>query len=127
MIAYKAKGLSIFFAIMFFLSLTASHAETFKYNSHGKRDPFIPLIGREGPSASVSFAEIASIDDVRLEGIVMSQSGARTAIINGEMVKEYFKSGEVEVRKISKDSVVLSISGKKYTIKLSDEGGITSE
>lgn len=114
-------------AMAMLIITVSSAAETFKYDPHGKRDPFVPLIGQEKPSASVSFSEIASIDDVRLEGIAMGQSGARTAIINGEIVREDFKSGEVEVKKVGKDSVVLSISGKEYTVKLPDEGGVTSE
>ncbi len=66
------------------------------------------------------------MDDVRLEGIATGQSGKRTAIINGEMVKEKFRSGEVEVKKISKDSVVLSIGGNEHTVKLSEDGGLNS-
>lgn len=120
----------IFLLAMTMLIITvSSEAGTFKYDPHGKRDPFVPLIGQERPSASVSFAEIASIDDARLEGIATGQYGTRTAIINGEMVREGFKAGEVEVKKIGKDSVVILLSGKDYTLKLYEEeiGGVNSE
>ena len=43
--------------------------------------------------------------------------------MNGELVKENFKVGEVEIKKITKDSVLLAIGGKEYTIKLPEEGG----
>jgi len=111
-------------AMTMLIITVSSAAETFRYDPHGKRDPFIPLIGQDRPSASVAFSEIASRDDVRLEGIAMRESGMRTAIINGEIVKEGFKAGEVEVRKINKDSVVISISGKEYTVKLYEEASV---
>lgn len=127
MISHKIRVRTIFLAMNLFLAATASSAEPFRYDPHGKRDPFVPLIGQERAPTSVGFAEIASPDDVRLEGIAMGESGRRIAIINGDLVKEGFKSGEVEVKKINKDSVILSISGREYPIKLSEEGGKTSE
>ncbi len=98
-------------------------AEQSRYDSHGKRDPMIPLIGQDKPGGSVGFAEIASIDDIRLEGIAGETTGKRAAIINGELVKENFKSGEVQIGKITKSSVTLTISGKEFTINLPEEGG----
>ncbi|MDO8525559.1 MAG: hypothetical protein Q7S07_03625 [Candidatus Omnitrophota bacterium] len=100
-----------------------SPAEQFQYESRGKRDPMIPLIGREKPSGAVQFSEIATAGDVSLEGIVASTSGSSMAIINGELVKEGFRAGEVEIKKITKNSVTLAISGKEYTIPLPEQGG----
>lgn len=100
-----------------------SEAEQFKYDPHGKRDPMVPLIGQEKPGGAVGFSEIVSIDDVRLEGIAGETAGKRVAIINGELVKENFKSGEIQIEKIAKNSVTLTISGKEFTIKLPEEGG----
>ena len=98
-------------------------AENYAYDPHGKRDPFVPLIGQEKTGGSIKFVDIVSADDVRLEGIAGEMSGKNTAIINGELVKEGFRSGEVQVVKITKNSVTLTISGKEFTIKLPEEGG----
>lgn len=113
--------------ILLVLSLTAiaspSGAEEFQYDPHGKRDPMVPLIGQEKSlGGAVAFGEIASPEDVRLEGIAGTMSGRRTAIINGELVKEGFKLGEVEVSKITKKSVLIKIGGKEYNIDLPEEG-----
>lgn len=109
------------------LSLPSSlKAEQYRYDPHGKRDPLIPLVGQDKPGGSVAFSEIVSIDDVRLEGIA-GENNKRTAIINGELVKENFKSGEVQIEKITKNSVTLTISGKEFTIKLPEEGGQKSD
>ena len=117
-------GLTLFGLATAALVIAASSgAEQFRYDPHGKRDPLVPLIGQEKSTGEVTFAEIASVDDVKLEGIAGVVSGNKTAIINGELVKENFKVGEVEVKKIMKDSVVLNISGTEYTVKMSEEGG----
>jgi hypothetical protein len=119
----KRKALAAIVYLLFFVCMDRLNAEQFQYDAHGKRDPMVPLVGQDRPSASVGFAEIASIDDVRLEGIAALASGSKTAIINGELVKEGLKSGEVEVKMITKNSVVLNIGGTEYTINLIEEGG----
>ena len=115
------------FLIIAVLALSGSagflKAEQFKYDSHGKRDPLVPLIGQDKPGGSVGFSEIVSIDDVRLEGIAGEINGNKTAIVNGELVKEGFKAGEICIGKITKNSVTLTISGKEFTINLPEEGG----
>ena len=102
-------------------------AEQFRYYSHGKRDPFVPLIGQDKASSVVALSEIMSIDDVELEGIAAQTLGEKAAIINGELVKENFRAGELEIKKITKNSVTLTISGKEYTINLPEEGGLVKK
>ena len=103
-------------------------AEQFRYDSHGKRDPLVPLIGAsEKPGGAVGFSEIVSIDDVRLEGIAGETTGRIAAIINGELVRENFKSGEVQIIKITRNSVTLTISGKEFIVNLPEEGGKKSD
>ena len=86
--------------------------------------PSAPLIGQKKPPAAVvALSEITSINEVKLEGIADQVSGNKSAVINGELVKEGFKAGEVEIKKITKNSVSLTIIGKEYTINLPEEGG----
>ena len=93
------------------------------YEPHGKRDPFVPLVGPE--KATITRPEdITSIDDVSLEGIVSGPKGTRAVIINGEMLKEYDKVGELEIKSITQRKVTLVISGKEYSKNLPEEGGI---
>ncbi len=122
----KIRGLSLFILVML---ATPLRAEQFVYDSHGKRDPMAPLIAKEKAVAGgvVALSEITSIDDVKLEGITSQSSGVKMAIINGELIKENFKSGEFTLKKIMKKSVVLSISGQEYTVLLPEEGEKKSE
>lgn len=91
----------------------------FKYESKGKRDPFVPLIGRErGKSAGLE--SIRSIQDVNLEGIAIGASGKNIAILNGQMVRENDKFGVLKIKKISQKSVQLSIDGDNHTLNLQE-------
>jgi len=120
----KKKAFLTLLVFTLFIPIFSIEAEEFRYQSRGKRDPFVPLIGQEKAAGIVvALSEVMSIDDIRLEGIAAQTSGNRSAIINGELVKENFKAGEVEIRKITKNSVSLTISGKEYTINLPEEGG----
>jgi hypothetical protein len=94
------------------------------YESNGKRDPFVPLVGQEKGSRPVSLAEIASIEDVILEGIALGPLGKNIAILNGQMVKEKDRFGAIQIKKISKKTVEFSIEGKDYTLSLQEEKGI---
>ena len=96
----------------------------FGYESSGKRDPFIPLIGQEKGDRPSKLEDIALIEDVLLEGIAIGPSGKNIAILNGRMVKEKDKIGLLEIKKIYKKTVEFSIDGKDYTLSLQDEKGI---
>ena len=117
-------GFTLFgFVMIIAFSVSCGAAENFQYDAHGKRDPFMPLVGQEKPGGALPLAEIASVDDVKLEGIAGVVAGKRMAIINGELVKKGFKAGEIEVKSIAKNSVLIAISGREYTINLPEEGG----
>ncbi len=112
--------LVILINLLFFVAFTV--AEDFKYGSHGKRDPFVPLVGQD-KSAATSLIDITSFEDLKLEGIALGSGGKNTAIINGEMVKAGRKIGEIEIKKITANTVDLVIGNKPYTLKLSEQGG----
>jgi hypothetical protein len=102
-----------------------SRAADFRYDSRGKRDPFVPLIGMDRPAVT-KLEDIASIDDIRLEGIA-SGGGKTVAILNGEALKEGDRAGDVELKKIGKKQVTILIGGKPYDVYLpGEEGGSKS-
>ena len=94
------------------------------YESKGKRDPFVPLIGQDKDNRSGGLEGIVSVNDLFLEGIAIGPSGKSIAILNGQMVRENDKFGLLQIKKISKKTVDLSIDEKDYTIDLKDEEGI---
>lgn len=99
--------------------------ENFKYESRGKRDPFVPLLGAD-KSLSTNLENITSLEDLKLEGIATGASGKNIAIINGEIVKEKDSFGELRIKKITKNSVTVSISGIEYNLNIQEEEGVKS-
>ena len=99
-----------------------AEAEFLQYEAHGKRDPFVSLVGVEKPTAT-RLSDITSVEDIRLEGIVSGARGEMAAMMNGEIVKQNDKIGDIVVRSISGAGVTLTVGGKEYKLKLPEEGG----
>ena len=113
---------SVFIAVAaVFISFPAS-AEFLQYDAHGRRDPFAPLVGAEKPTMA-KLADVTSVEDIRLEGIVSDAKGKMAAMVNGEIIKVNDKIGDIVVKSITKAEVTLTVGGKEYKLKLPEEGG----
>lgn len=99
--------------------------DSFSYDAHGKRDPFVSLMTSGNPSV-ISLENVESSDDIKLEGIAVGSGGENIAIMNGEMVRAGSKIGNLFIKSIAKKHAVVIISGTEYTVELS-EGGAKSE
>lgn len=97
-----------------------SEEEPFIYDSKGKRDPFIPLIGK---GAEFLFTEVAvgSMEGIYLEGVVWDPVDGSLAIINGEIAAEGDIVGGFKVKEIKKEEVVLVKEGEEFIITLIEE------
>lgn len=91
----------------------------FIYDSKGRRDPFIPLVGQE-KSVATSLETIVTPDELKLEGIAIGAGGKQIAILNGQIVKDKDKFGVILIKKISRKSVEISIEGVDYTLNLQE-------
>jgi len=120
------RNIIIFFIIVFIAVfetaiLDASSEEIFVYKSSGKRNPFIPLVAKK-EKAMLGLEDVHTIDDIALEGIVWEARGDSIAILNGVIMKENQRSGNVAVKKIEEKSVRLSINNLEYTLDLIKKG-----
>jgi len=95
-------------------------AQCFKYDSKGKRDPFVALVSKDGVCVSDAYG-IKGIKDIRLEGIVWESEKPSIAIINGEIVEEEAEIGVVKVLKIDRDGVVFDVDGRNVKVGLVNE------
>ena len=86
----------------------------------------MPLVGQTINSA-VKLTDITSPEDLKLEGIALGAGNKKTAIINSEIVVEGQKSGEIEIKKITTNTVEILLNNKPYTLKMSEEGGAKGE
>jgi len=97
----------------------AQEDSVFKYEPSANRDPFIPLVTKDG-KLTVVYGTLNSINDVILEGILYDATGKSVVIMNDMVLKEGAKVGSIEVKKIEKYKVILSFEGKEYTLKLKE-------
>lgn len=113
-----------FLIICLFLSLSFAIGEeqndAWTYNSQGRRDPFLPLVDKNG--FYLADTTLLSPDELSLSGILWDPQGKSSALINNQMVTVgKFIYGFI-IKDIAKDSVTLFKDGKEYVIKLSQQG-----
>jgi hypothetical protein len=90
----------------------------FVYDPHNARDPFLPLVTAGG--AIVTYDTEFAVSEMMLEGIV-SDSGGRIAIINGNIVELGKMIGLYMVQDIQADRVILLRDGKMSVLQLKKE------
>lgn len=107
--------------LVFVMAQFSMHFENaLAYDSHGKRDPFVPLVGLATRSVS-GIADIMGIEDVSLQGIASDSLGRNAAVINGEMIREGETIGHVTIKKILKNDVILKINENEYLINIYED------
>ena len=113
----------IFLTFSFFLFpfsfIYAQEDAIFKYEAGVNRDPFIPLVTKDG-KLTITYGTLNSINDVILEGILYDPSGESVVIMNDLVLKEGGRAGGIQVKKIDEDKVILSFEGKEYAFKLKE-------
>jgi hypothetical protein len=88
------------------------------YNSYGRRDPFVPLVGVTDIVRRGGIEGISSIDAVDLQGIVVSEDGRKGVIMNGEVISEGEVIGLLKVEYVGSNTVVIKIDNDKHELKL---------
>lgn len=85
-----------------------------------RRDPFIPLVNRDGRFLTGVKATTTGIEGIVFEGILQDPKGSM-AIINGEVVREGEMIDGYFVKAIAPDRVILKLGEKEYSIPLIQE------
>ncbi len=93
------------------------YAGDFKYDPHGKRDPMIPVVDKDG---NVLFQQDENsgkkVLALRLQGIIFREDGKSKAIIEGKIYKEGDKVSGFWIKKILKDKVILTDGKDDYEL-----------
>lgn len=119
MTGYSKKAAVCFLLVMLSQCVAGTGYAVYEYDAHGKRDPFVPLLGVAETSPRGGRADqIMSIEDVELEGVLVSGDGARKVIINGEVLPEGSVAGSMTIVAINSGSVRIQISEQIYEIDL---------
>jgi hypothetical protein len=85
-------------------------ADEISYDSHGKRDPFMPLITLTSKD-STGLMGVETVDELSLEGLVYDPKNGSIIVINGSVLKEGDEVSGVKVIKIKADGATLSLNG----------------
>ncbi len=116
--------LMIWFAV-FVALVPVGHCEAGlepEYDSGGRRDPFVPLIGvSPKDTARRGVWSVLSVDDVLLQGIVINPDGTRSAVINGEVIKKGEIIDQVLIKSVGENNVIIEINGRTHDLKLYEE------
>lgn len=105
------------FAAVSILNGRTANAEP-EYNSFGRRDPFVPLVGVSAGGTKSGLLGILSIDDVDLQGIVVDPGGDEAVIINGDIIKKGETVGRVYIEEVDENAVVIFIDEERFEKKL---------
>ena len=120
----KRKGNRLFFfrcmvsilAAAAFLGMAAAYAV--EYDSFGRRDPFVPLVGIPEAGPKMDLLGVLTVDDMVLQGIIVEPDGARSVIINGQLMKEGEKKGRLSIELIGNNAVQIKIDDAEHKIML---------
>ena len=97
----------------------------FRYNSKGRRDPFVPLV-RDGQIISAAQSTPVEASKPVLHGILWDPGGQSIALINDAEVKVGNTIGDYQVTEIRHDAVVLSSGGETTVLQISFEAAPSS-
>ncbi|MFA5094222.1 MAG: hypothetical protein WC512_03170 [Candidatus Omnitrophota bacterium] len=87
----------------------------FKYNVNNKRDPFRPLVDKDGNILPEARPANSSVQ-LNLEGIVWSEGGDSYALISGTVLRVGDILGDYKVIKITEDEVTLNRAGEDIVL-----------
>ncbi|MFH1128897.1 MAG: hypothetical protein V1699_05775 [Candidatus Omnitrophota bacterium] len=118
MLNHKITCFSVFsyFLIFGFLNFVFAQA-VFKYDPKGKRNPFIPLVTRDGKLLKLDTSEEGN-KGFTLEGIIYDKNGVSYAIFNGSVVKTGDTVGDFQILKIMNNKIVIIKEGQASEIEL---------
>ena len=95
-------------------------SEPFRYDSKGRRDPFLPLV-RDGRIVSRMGDSDRASETPILYGILWDPGGKSIALINDGEVKVGDRVNDYEVKEIRPDAVVLSNGGEPVVLQITFE------
>ncbi len=104
------------------ISEAKNRQHVFVYNTHGKRDPFIPLISENKTiMAQAGWSFISSkLPELKIEGVLFDKTKP-LAIINDKIVAKGDSISNCKIISITKEEIVIGYMDKKYSVKISGD------
>lgn len=94
----------------------------FVYNTHGRRDPFIPLISENKTvMAPTGWSFISSkLPEMKIEGVLFDNTKP-LAIINDKIVAAGDNISNCKIVSITREEIVIRYMDKEYSVKMSGD------
>ena len=109
------------FLCLVFFSLALAQGD-FSYQSKGKRNPFIPLVSKEGRLIQLDKEEQAGKADLLIDGIIYDKQGLSYALVNGRVVGVGDYVDEYRVLKVGNNKVTFLKDDQIREISINKEG-----
>ncbi len=117
----------ILFILFFgFYSLTFAQGD-FIYQSKGKRNPFIPLVSKDGRLMKLDKEEGEKQTDLLVDGIIYDKQGISYALVNGRVLGIGDYAGEYRVLKITKDKVAFLKDDQIREVLINEDSAHSAE
>lgn len=110
----------ITFLVIILIGVVVCYAkQDFVYDSKGRRDPFLPVVSKDG--YIINREADVPVSDMNLEGIIYDEGGKSLAIINGNVLKVGDKIGIYAISMIEKKKVILQSNSEEFILNLKQE------
>ncbi len=96
--------------------------EDFTYTSKGKRNPFIPLVSKEGRLIKLDKEEQTGKTDLLVDGIIYDKQGLSYALVNGRVVGVGDYVDEYRVLKVENNKVTFLKDDQMREVSINKEG-----
>ena len=117
----KNKVYIILFLIFGFFSLCLAQGD-FIYQSKGKRNPFIPLVGKDGRLMRLDKEQERGASDLLVDGIIYDKQGVSFALVNDRVVGVGDYAGDYRVLKIQDDKITFLKGDQLKEVPINKEG-----
>ena len=121
----------VLYLATFFMALnTFAYAAGFVYNSHGRRDPFVPpyLQGQtEKKPKDDNVKSEVNYSAIVLQAVVYDPAGESAVIINGQIMKINDQTDFFVIKDIMRDGAVVEVSGERKILKLREDKNIAND
>ena len=115
----RALKVAIFLSIIVGYCFAGSAALAFEYDPHGKKDPMIPVVDKDG---RVLFKEDEKsgkkVVALLLQGIIYKDKGRSKAVIENKLYKVGDKVAGFIIQDITPDKVILSDGKETYELSI---------
>lgn len=95
------------------------------YETQDKRDPFVPLIGKNIELTNVSY--VKSVNDLQIEGVLVDNEKGNVVVVSGHVLAEGNFIGGFCIESIQPHKVIFTRDGQRYAVDYGSSDELVSQ